>query len=415
LKYLGHPSEELFVNYINLYKERYTQGTKILLGVYNKKQKDLFQSYKEKNDYFKAKYYFNDILTLEGGGQNSLEQFNRDMAGFARDKKYYSLEKFLNQSSKSRSAGVVYKGPGKPNDYVNLLVQINVDRTYEADNKLLRKDYPQAFGSGILIEPRYVLTAYHVIEHVFYENTQAYSVTVITQSGKALKDVKIMAWDSLTDLAVLKLPEELPMPYQFHELLGNSDALKQGFDVYCLGNHEGLSATLTKGIISAVKRKAPEAGSWIQVDASLAPGASGGMLIGNDNLIYGVLVAGILYEDLNFAIPSNIVMSVLDQLKSGENVKRPWLGLLMEQPKGVKSAVTIRYVYSGSPLRGLGIRPGDRILAVNGLSIRTVDEGQEAISGLMPGNLVRLNIETAGGGQKRIHCPVEPAAGCRDL
>ena len=107
------------------------------------------------------------------------------------------------------------------------------------------------------------------------------------------------------------------MPYSFYQLLGNSDSLKQGFPIYVMGHHLRLTSTLTKGIISASTRRAPEVGTWIQVDTNVGPGASGGMLIGEDKLIYGVIVAGIIYNT-NFAVPSNTILQILlTRLMSG--------------------------------------------------------------------------------------------------
>jgi S1-C subfamily serine protease len=274
------------------------------------------------------------------------------------------------------------------NDYQSLLVEIYIDRAYEARNKLTRRDQPETMGSGILIDKNHILTAYHVIEHIFYENTVSYNITLKLQ-GKKVDNVSIIAWDSLTDLAILKTDETFVMDVPFYKLLGNSNTLKQGFEVYCFGHHKGLTDTLTKGIVSLPHRKAPEIGSWIQIDAAVAPGASGGMLIGKDNLIYGLLVAGIAYEDINFVVPSNVIMQEIDILVKGKNRGWPWLGAMLKENKE-KKEVRIQYIFPSSSLPELGVHMEDILVSINGNRIDSIENAQNIISSFEPGNIVNL-------------------------
>jgi hypothetical protein len=162
--------------------------------------------------------------------------------------------------------------------------------------------------------------------------------------------------------------------------------------VYCLGHHEGLTATLTKGIISSPYRKAPEFGSWIQIDAALAPGASGGMLIGKDNLIYGLLVKGVIYEDINFVVPSNLILGVLDILIQGKNVKRPWLGLLLVESQEDKGSVRLDYIFPSSPLKDLDVHMNEELVSINTIAVDSIETAKKIIGELETGNLVNVRI-----------------------
>ncbi|KPJ80126.1 MAG: hypothetical protein AMS17_20920 [Spirochaetes bacterium DG_61] len=113
------------------------------------------------------------------------------------------------------------------------------------------------------------------------------------------------------DLALLKIEKEI----ESHVKFGDSDTLKQGEKVVAIGNPVGLTNTVTSGVVSSLDRPFLQIGNIIQIDAALNPGNSGGALINSDGYLVGIAFAGLEnFENLNFAIPSNLILSVLFRL-----------------------------------------------------------------------------------------------------
>ncbi len=283
-------------------------------------------------------------------------------------------------------------------EYHRLLVEILVDRSYKGPGGLIRRDYPGAYGTGFLVDSRHVLTAFHVVEGVYQEETQ--EANILVKGGeKILEHAEILSSDSLSDLAVLELPEPLPMPYRIHDLLGNSDALVQGFGIHCLGHSRGYASSLTRGIVSAVKRRAPEVGSWLQMDADVSPGASGGLVIGDDSHIYGMVVTGYLGEGINFAVPSMAILGAVDRMLEGRDIRRPWLGLLLSESWREKGQVEIIDLFPTSPVRACGIEVGDRLLELDHEPVERIPQAQEMLYDLEAGTWVHLKVQKEDGRQ----------------
>jgi serine protease Do len=386
--YTGDPADNRFIQCLNKYGPDYYEASQRLLENFAKKQRWLTGRYIDYNDFYGARFHFNNLYAVSYVDETEENRFYEELLYLAYKNNLFASEKYLRIQSGDTLSGTDFTPLNDVNEYGSFLAEIFVDRTYKARNKLLRRDYPEAMGSGILIDEQYILTAYHVIEHVFYENTVEYNIRINLQ-GKTVDNVEVLSWDSLTDLAVLKTKESFEMTHPFYSLLGDSDSLRQGFGVYCFGHHEGYTATLTKGIISSPARQAPEVGKWIQVDAAVSPGASGGMLIGQDNLIYGLLVAGVVYEDINFVIPSNLITSEIDRLMAGTNAKRPWLGTILKEDKE-KREVRIQYIFPASPLRDMDIHMEDILVSINGIRIDSIEKAQDILFSYETGNIVNL-------------------------
>ena len=132
----------------------------------------------------------------------------------------------------------------------------------------------------------------------------------------------------------------------------------------------------------------------MQIDAAVSPGASGGLVLGSDGRIYGMVVAGTFYGDINFAVPSNTILEKLDGLLAGTNVRSSWLGLLMDPEE--KSKLVIADVFPSSPLKGTGLQPGDEILALNGTPVKTAADAQAIVGGIPVGSIVRVKASSKG-------------------
>ncbi|WP_226886938.1 Do family serine endopeptidase [Nisaea nitritireducens] len=244
-----------------------------------------------------------------------------------------------------------------------------------------RKRTAQSLGSGVIMRADgLVVTNYHVIKG-------ADEITVVLSDRREF-DAKILIQEERTDLAVLKIEtdgEKLP-----HLEVRDSDELEVGDLVLAIGNPFGVGQTVTSGIISALARTAlgiTDYSFFIQTDAAINPGNSGGALISMDGRLVGVNTAIFSNQKggggsvgIGFAVPSNMVRTILDGVDKG-NVVRPWIGVsgqtmtsdLAEQfglPRPIGVAVTD--VYPEGPAAKAGIRVGDVILKVGGREI--VDE-----------------------------------------
>ena len=333
-KFLTLPTDLNFVHLLNAYQGKFEEETRLLLEAYEKKQRTLINHYKENGDLFKLRFCYNNVAAVRPIGVNEERDFYNAFVTLLRRQNYaatarYFEEEYKLSGSGNRTRPVFDSIIG----YNRILAEIQVMIEYADDELIQRIKRPS--GTGFLIDSRHVLTAYHVVEGIFALDTTRATVSLYVQNQR-FEDVTVVAWDSLTDLALLELDRTLPVPFDSpDQLFGDSAALTQGAAMYCLGNHNGLVSTLTKGIVSSTDRKAPEVGSWIQVDAAVTPGASGGLMIGEDGKVYGMLVAGFLYEDINFVVPSSIILEVIDRLREKKRVLRPWLGLLCrEDPSG---------------------------------------------------------------------------------
>jgi len=223
-------------------------------------------------------------------------------------------------------------------------------------------------GSGFIISPDgYVVTN----EHVAGES----SLVRCVLSTKDEVDAKVVGVDPYTDLAVLKLDVDYPLPYV---RFGDSDRLEAGQTVIAMGSPHGLSRSVSKGIVSVTGRHlADQAGSapftnWIQTDAAINPGNSGGPLVNMQGRVIGVnsmVLRGA--ENVGFAIPSNLTDQVVKAIIAEGRVRRSWVGLdLQEMMARTDDPEARGVIVAGidplSPAFEAGIRPGDILAAVGG-------------------------------------------------
>ncbi|GAB4355144.1 MAG: DegQ family serine endoprotease [Kiloniellaceae bacterium] len=231
-----------------------------------------------------------------------------------------------------------------------------------------------ALGSGFIIdESGYVVTNNHVVDHA--------SEVTIRLSDESVYPAKVVGTDPQTDLALLKIDADKPLPAL---TLGDSDTAEVGDWVMAVGNPFGLGGTVTAGIISARGRniQAGPYDDFLQVDASINRGNSGGPLFNLDGEVIGVNTA--IYSPnggsvgIGFAIPSNMVKSVVAQLRENGTVERGWLGVQIQnvtpdlaEALGLDEAAgaIVAAVTPDSPAAAAGIKSGDVILSFAGKKI----------------------------------------------
>lgn len=238
-----------------------------------------------------------------------------------------------------------------------------------------------SLGSGFVIDAAgLIVTNNHVIEG-------ADEIIVNFTDGKKLKVTKILGHDSKTDLAVLKVEPKEPLRAAN---FGDSSKMRVGDWVMAIGNPFGLGGTVTVGIISATKRDINSGpyDDFLQTDAAINRGNSGGPLFNMDGQVIGVNTAIISPTGgsigIGFAVPSNSAVLVIEQLKRFGETRRGWLGVHVQNVTGETakslglkeaSGALVASVSPDSPAAAAGISPGDVILRFNGQAI----EGMRAL------------------------------------
>jgi len=228
-----------------------------------------------------------------------------------------------------------------------------------------------SLGSGVLVRSSgLVVTNHHVIEH-------ADEITIVLADRREF-DATIISTDERTDLAVLRIdPGNEILPFLE---MRNSDELEVGDLVLAIGNPFGVGQSVTSGIVSALARTAEGVSDFsffIQTDAPINPGNSGGALISMDGRLAGINTA--IYSrsggsvGIGFAIPSNMVATVVDAARKGVKVVRPWVGATFQDMSsdltesfGLRhpTGVIVTEVYPGGPADRAGLAIGDVVLAV---------------------------------------------------
>jgi len=260
-------------------------------------------------------------------------------------------------------------------------------------------------GSGFVITPDgYLVTNSHVAD-------AGDDITLTLDDGSEHGAQRVGA-DVDTDLALLRVGSSAPLQ---HLELGDSSALRVGQVVIAIGNPQGLSQTVTTGVVSALGRSLRARSGRlidgvIQTDASLNPGNSGGPLLDTRARVVGVntaIVAGA--QSLCFAVPSDTARWVVSELMRHGHVRRAWLGIaaqtvpvprrsVLHHGLEVASAVSVDEVLADGPAERAGVRAGDRIVRVDHLPTQDVDTLHRLLGGERIGRSV--NVELLRGPQK---------------
>jgi serine protease Do/serine protease DegQ len=303
------------------------------------------------------------------------------------------------------------------NEVTPAVVNISVvSRAAPEDNPLFRDPFfrrffnlpdkpqrqEQSAGSGVIVDARrgYVITNHHVIRNA--------EQVLVTLKDRRQFPAKLVGTDPGTDIAVLQIEAQGLSAIR----IGDSDTLQVGDYVIAIGNPFGIGQTVTSGIVSALGRSglSPEGyEDFIQTDASINPGNSGGALVNLRGELIGINTAIIGPSGGNvgigFAVPSNMMREVSNQIARFGEVRRGRLGIEMEDltPAAAKKlgvavveGVVIANVQPGSPAEKAGLRARDVVVALNGRPMRTASELRARL-GLTPvGEEINLQVHRGG-------------------
>ncbi|MEI7524290.1 MAG: Do family serine endopeptidase [Mariniphaga sp.] len=266
------------------------------------------------------------------------------------------------------------------------------------------QEYNVGSGSGVIIsEEGYIVTNNHVIDEADHIE--------VTLNDNRKFTAKVIGRDPNTDIALVKIDaKELT-----YLVWGNSETLKLGEWVLAVGNPFNLTSTVTAGIVSAKSRSIGIISgqlpleSFIQTDAAVNPGNSGGALVNASGDLVGINAAIASktgsYSGYSFAVPASIARKVVDDLKQFGEVQRALLGveikniddaMAKEEHLGKIEGVYVGKTSEDGAARQAGLKAGDVIVSVNGNAVNTVAQLQEQIAKYRPGDKVNINAKRDG-------------------
>lgn len=336
-------------------------------------------------------------------------------------------------TDKSKSSSYVYEGESSLFHKANYVPDEFPDFTFAAENavkavvhvKVVKKGTTQPYsifdfffgygpqqqpreqvgaGSGVIINPEgYIVTNNHVIDG-------ADEIEVTLENNNVFK-AKLVGADPVTDIALLKIDAK-NLPYL---KFGDSDSLRLGEWVLAIGNPYNLRSTITAGIVSAKARSMPSMSSefkiesFIQTDAAVNSGNSGGALITTRGELVGINTAIASrtgdFAGYSFAVPTTIVKKVVDDIMDFGAVQRAMMGISMqdidsklanEKNLGNNDGVYIADVVKDSPADKAGVKPGDVLLSINGVKVTSSPAVQELVNRYRPKDKISVEIVRDG-------------------
>lgn len=258
----------------------------------------------------------------------------------------------------------------------------------------------QGLGSGFIISTDgLIVTNNHVIDG-------ATTVTIKFSDGSE-HEAKVVGTDPLTDIALLDIEgSDLPTV-----AFGSSDSMRVGDEVIAMGNPFGLGGTVTTGIVSAKDRDIQSGpfDSFIQTDAAINRGNSGGPLFNNQGEVIGVNTAIFspngASAGIGFAVPSDLVSSIVADLEDDGQINRGWLGVQIKPVSEEVASVLgleagqgtiIEKVMDGTPAEEAGLQSGDIVLSFDGTKIDEARDLTRAVAGTAPDTISRVEVLRKG-------------------
>ena len=313
----------------------------------------------------------------------------------AADKALPAVVHITSSSVVKRSSGELYGVPDPFRDFFNMPAP--------RSNRRGKGELRQGTGSGVIVSSDgYIVTNNHVIEHA--------DIIQVSLSDKRTFNASLIGTDPSTDLALLKIEASDLVAAEFDD----SDDVRVGEWVAAIGNpFSYLKSTVTAGIVSAKGRDIDiiqtndntAIEEFIQTDAAINPGNSGGALVNIEGDLIGINTAiatptGV-YAGYSFAIPSNLVKRIIDDIKQNGNIQRGRLGvrgltvseeIIIENKLKAKKGFYVEMVDKGSGAQFAGVLPGDVIISANDRRVDNFDDLYAEIEFAKVGDKIKLGI-----------------------
>lgn len=310
-----------------------------------------------------------------------------------------ALPSFADLVEKLQPSVVNISTTHKPQEDASNEEMLGIESTNPRIKDYFNPQNPQqlSLGSGFIIDgDGYIITNNHVID-------QAEEITVTLADNRQLT-ARLVGRDGKTDIALIKVEASEKLPAV---KLGDSDKIRVGDWVLAIGNPFGLGGSVTAGIVSAKSRDI-EAGpydNFIQTDASINQGSSGGPMFNLDGEVIGINTAIFSTNGgsmgIGFAVPVNLTHFVIEQLKSKGKVERGWIGIKIQPNSGdiahslsqqAQRGVIVSSVSEGSSAKAAGIEAGDIILSFDGQPIDDTKNFSRMVAETEVGKTINLEI-----------------------
>lgn len=269
-------------------------------------------------------------------------------------------------------------------------------------NRIRTRTPTEGQGSGVVMDASgFVLTNNHVIRG-------ATDIYVSLADGRKVR-ASVVGRDGPTDLAVLKIDAEKLTPAAW----GDSESLEPGALVWAVGSPFGLERSITAGILSAKHRSGLNGNreqDFLQTDAAVNPGNSGGPLVDASGKVIGIntAIVGEAYQGISFAIPSSTARTIYNRLKTDGVVRRGWLGVHLEEMTAQRAidaglprqmGVLVMGIYlhdNASPAAAAGIQPGDVLLSWNGDAVNSPSDLRKLVEKTPVNSSAQVRIQRRG-------------------
>ena len=269
------------------------------------------------------------------------------------------------------------------------VVTVHSAHASKAARPLASKIVTKGLGSGVVVDrDGYIVTNYHVIEEA--------SQLAVARTNGTVYVAQVVGTDPESDLALLKIDAHDLQAIEF----ANIDDVAVGDVVLAVGNPFGIGQTVTQGIVSAIVRRGTEpVDNFVQTDAAINPGNSGGALIDTAGRLIGINTVILSNsggsEGIGFAIPGDLVQTVVATLRTKGRVARSWLGMSTAMVASGDGALVVGIERDG-PADRAGISPGDIIVRVGDKPVRHAQEVNSIVIGNEPGTHMPMDIVRSG-------------------
>lgn len=322
------------------------------------------------------------VKVIDGKQYISVDTLSKNLENITVNKDSSSIEIY---SETNRATNIISKVSPSVVGIIGKLKESSYDYSELTDNLI--------FGTGVIYRSNgYIVTNAHVVKDMD-------SIVVVLSNSKAYK-ARLKAIDESLDLAVIKIDKGGLQPANFGDILDVS----VGQDVIAIGTplSFNLRNSATKGIISGMNRSSDGEYRFIQSDAAINGGNSGGPLVNMQGQVIGinsVKLVGYGVEGLNFSIPVDTVKYAISHFEKFGRIKRPYLGIVFADSiisqyglPSTSSGLTVKDLEEGSPVEEYDIAIDDKLVSINGIKVNSIIDYNEEMKKYLPGNKATFKI-----------------------